>query len=473
MPVTGIQYDSRRVQPGDLFVAIPGHRADGHEFIADAIERGAVALVGERSELNPEPPANVTYITVENARCALARLACAFYDHPTRELFTVGVTGTKGKTSVAHFSAAVLGEEKTVLISTITNSLRRDLEQTTPEAPLIQKIAHQAVIRGKRHLVLEASAHGLSLERVRSADFDAAVFTNLTHDHLDFYGDRERYLEAKLRLFRALKPSATALVNIDDPAGPDVIRATKAHVVTYGLCSEAEVWAEGIKQTANDIRSLVHTPWGSTRLQLGFPGVSYLYNALAALGVGLVRGLSSAEVASRLEAVSHIEGRMERHPTGEGYTVVIDFAHSPASLEQTLKTLRPFYDRLITVFGCGGDSDREKRPIMGGISARYSDHTIVTSDNPKSEDPRCIIEEIERGIPHGCAYEAIVDRKDAIRRALELAEPQDCLLIAGKGHERTQIFKDREIPFNDRDYLVELGVISHSPFAEAPGREPR
>jgi len=454
--VHGICQDSRRVKPGDLFVAIRGHRGDGHSFISEAVARGAVAIVGERPDLHP----SVTYITVEDSRKALAELACSFYDHPTRELFTVGITGTKGKTSVAHLCAAVLGERKTELISTITNSQKLGVDQTTPEAPKIQRVARDALSQGKRNFVLEVSAHALSQERAHGVDFDVGIFTNLSHDHLDYFGDMEGYLQAKLRLFSQLKSDATAIINIDDPASSKVKRSSGTRVLTYGLTPEAEIWAEGIELGPQGSRAKVHTPQGSFSLELALLGCFAVTNALAAVGVGLVRGLPLKLIEERLAKVRRIEGRMERYQAYQGFTIVVDFAHSPASLEGAIRALKPFHRRVITIFGCGGDSDRLKRPIMGEISGRLSDYTIITSDNPKSEDPLAIIGEIEAGLEGlDAPYEAIPDRKAAIRRALELARPGDCILIAGKGHERTQIFHDREVPFNDVAYLRELGVI--------------
>jgi UDP-N-acetylmuramoyl-L-alanyl-D-glutamate--2,6-diaminopimelate ligase len=454
--ICGIQHDSRLVQPRDLFVAIRGHLRDGHSFIAEAIARGAVAVVGERTDLDLPVP----YITVEDSRKALAELASAFYDYPTRELFTVGITGTKGKTSVAHLCAAVLGQAQTELISTITNSLERGRDQTTPEPPQIQRLARRALSQGKHNLVLEVSAHALSQERVHGVDFDVAIFTNLSHDHLDYFGDMESYLQAKLRLFTELKPEATALINRDDPVSIRVQRATRARVLTYGLTPQAEIWVEDIKLDPQGFRAEVHTPRGSFVLELSLLGRFAVTNALAAVGVGLARGLPLKLIWERLMTVTHIEGRMECYSTAQGFTVVVDFAHSPASLEEAIKSIKPFYKRVITLFGCGGDSDRLKRPIMGRISGRLSDYTIITSDNPKSEDPLAIISQIEAGLKStGSHYEAIPDRRAAIRRALELARPGDCILIAGKGHERTQIFHDREVPFNDVASLRDLSVI--------------
>lgn len=457
--VYGICHDSRLVRPGDLFVAVPGHTVDGARFIPDAIARGAVAVVHEPG-VEFSTPTNVTHITVEDARRALAELAEAFFGNPTRRLFTVGITGTKGKTTAAHFGAAVLGRPQTELISTVTNALERGLDQTTPEAPELQRRAYEAVRQGKSNLVMEVSAHALAQARAHAVDFDAAVFTSFSHDHLDYFHDLESYFGAKLRLFRGLKPSAAAVVNLGDPASLRVLRATRARTLTYGLSEEADIWADGLELSPEGSRCRVHTPQGSFSLALKVPGPFMVENALAAVGVGLVRGISLGEIRERLESVEHIEGRLERYRTERGFTVVIDFAHSPDSLERVLLFLKRFHSRVITVFGCGGDADRLKRPVMGRISGRLSDYTIITSDNPKGEDPLDIIREIEAGLrDSGAPYEAIPDRRAAITRALEMAQPGDCVLIAGKGHERFQIFKDRAVPFSDKGVLAELGVI--------------
>jgi UDP-N-acetylmuramoyl-L-alanyl-D-glutamate--2,6-diaminopimelate ligase len=461
--VQGIEQNSRRIQPGDLFVAIRGHSADGHRFIPEAIQRGAVAVVAERppreSSTNSTPS-----IVVRDSRKALAELAAAFYDHPTKRLFVVGITGTKGKTSVAHMSAAVLGERDTLLISTVTNALQRGLDQTTPEPTAIQHWTCEALREGRQNLVLEVSAHALHQQRVHAVDFDVAVFTSFSHDHLDYFHDFESYLDAKLSLFRALKPAATAIVNLSDPAALRVLSATPARTLTYGLPFKADVWADDVKLSPEGSRCRVHTPKGSFSLELKLPGPFMIENALAAVGIGLVRDVPLAHMKEHLEGVERVEGRLELYKAKGGFTIVIDFAHSPDSLERVLRFLKRFYPRVITVFGCGGDSDRLKRPQMGEISGRISDYTVLTSDNPKSEDPLAIIREIERGLqPLGAPYAAIPDRRAAIQRALELAQPGDCVLIAGKGHERFQLFKDRVVPFNDLEYLIELGVVESEP----------
>ncbi len=447
--------DSRSVRPGSLFVAIPGSKHDGHDYIPQAIARGAIAIVGER-ELAPE---GVAYIRVPNSRRALAELAAAFYGHPTRKIYTVGITGTKGKTTVAHLAQSVLGLEETEALSTVSNNLQRGLVNTTPDPLTIQRLASEALKSGKKGLVLEVSAHALSQERVLGVEFAAAVFTNLSHDHLDYYRTMGDYFEAKRRLFTMLKPTATAIINSDDPYSQRIAHSTKAQLLTYGL-SGGEIRAEEVRLGLEGSRLLIRTPSGRLELETALPGRFNVYNILAAVGVGLARGRDLRRIKEGIEAVRAIAGRFERFSTRAGFDVVIDFAHSPDALYQVLSALRPYYRRIIAVFGCGGESDRAKRPVMGRISGSLSDYTILTSDNPKSEDPGAIIVEIEAGLKETAApYEAIVDRREAIRRANSMARRGDVILIAGKGHERTQVFADHEEEFNDLDFLREEGLI--------------
>ncbi len=454
----GIAYDSRRVKSGDLFVAICGEKHDGHAYVSEAIKKGAVAVVCERQLATV--PKNITHITVSDSRRALAELACAFYDFPTRKLFTVGVTGTNGKTSITYLAASVLGVEKTEISNTVINALERGWENTTPGALEIQKLAYEALQARKENLVLEVSAHALSQERVHGVDLDVAVFTNLTQDHFDYYQGFDAYLKAKLKLFTSLKKEAIAIINRDDPYASEFIKSTRARILTYGLSPGADLWAAGIRLSPEGSCFVAHTPNGEIPIRTKLAGLFYVYNILAAIGVGLAKGISLNQIKAGIEDVNHIEGRFEQYLTKGGIRVVIDFAHSPDSLEKMIRTLKSFYPRVITVFGCGGESDRLKRPIMGRLSGELSDYTIITSDNPKSEDPQIIIREIEAGIKSLKApYEAIVDRKAAICRALQLAKAGDAVLIAGKGHERTQIFENQRIEFNDKEFLKELGVI--------------
>ncbi len=452
--ITGISYDSRRIGPGEIFVAIPGFVADGHDYISAAVARGAAAVVSERA-VNTTVPT----ITVQNSRVALAQLAAAFYGHPTHDLFTVGVTGTNGKTTVCHLAAHILGSDATALLSTVATEQRGMHAVTTPEAPFIQRFAWDAAHAGKKNLVLEVSSAGLALHRTDCVDFDVAVFTNLTHDHLDFHTDREEYLHAKLRLFTGLKRDGVAIINRDDPVSGRFIAATRARVVTYAIHRQAELRAVDVKYSLQRTRFTLKTDAGSIPVEIALPAEHNVYNALAAFGIGIAAGVPFTEIVARLATARSVTGRYQFFRATTGATVIVDFAHSPDSLERMLRSLRPYYKRIICVFGCGGESDRAKRPIMGRISATLSDYTIITTDNPKTEDPARIIAEITAGMPVTARYETIIDRKAAIRRAIAMAGPDDGVLIAGKGHEPYQIIGHTFVPYNDADFLRAAGLV--------------
>jgi UDP-N-acetylmuramoyl-L-alanyl-D-glutamate--2,6-diaminopimelate ligase len=454
--ITGISEDSRLVHPGFLFVAIAGFITDGHRYIEDAIARGAVAIVGEK-----DVPCSVPFVRVDNGREALAHLSAVFFSHPTRDLFTVGVTGTNGKTTVCHLIAHLFGEEKSTLISTVANEARNMRAVTTPTSPLIQRIAREALAAEKENLVLEVSSAALLLHRADGIDFDVAVFTNLTHDHLDFHDDKEGYLEAKLLLFRNLNPGATAIVNADDPAADRVLAASAGHPLTYAVASDADIRAEEIHYTLRKTLFTLRVGEEAQPIELHLPGEHNVYNALAAAAVATVKGMTLTMIAERLRTARSVEGRYQFFHAKNGATVIVDFAHSPDSLERMLLSLRPYHNKIICVFGCGGESDRKKRPLMGAISGKLANMTILTCDNPKTEDPEAISAEIEAGLlPTGGRYEKIVDRRDAIRRAIDLAEPKDVILIAGKGHEPYQIIGHEFVPYSDAGFLHEAGLAS-------------
>ncbi len=453
--ITGIVHDSRRISPGDLFVAVPGFRADGHDYIGDAVARGAAAVVCERAV-----GASVPVIPVPDARTALARLSAVLLGEPTRKLFTVGVTGTNGKTTVCHLSAHLLGEDETALLSTVALEEQGIHAVTTPEAPFIQQFAQEAADSGKENLVIEVSSAGLALHRTDGVDFDVAVFTNLTHDHFDFHPDWNAYLHAKLRLFQGLKPEAVALVNLDDPMSLRFTAATRAHVIAYAIHRAADLQALEIEYGIQGTSFTLRTAEEAVKVRIKLPAEHNVYNALAAAGVGLAKGLPLDEIAARLRTAKPVAGRHQTFRAVTGATVIVDFAHSPDSLERMLRFLRPRYRRVICVFGCGGGSDRAKRPIMGRISGSLADLTILTTDNPKDEPPERIIDEIEAGIrPTGGRYERIPDRRDAIRRAIALSKPGDAVLLAGKGHEPYQIVGHAFVPYSDAGFLREEGLI--------------
>ena len=452
--VRGICEDTRRLVAGDLFAAIPGHDRDGSDFIARALERGAVAVLSERSIDLAVPVLNV-----ECARKALAQIAAAFYDYPTHDLFTVGVTGTNGKTTVCHWTADVLGRCETLLLSTIRNPISGISGLTTPPSLIIQSLARDAVDDGVRNLVLEASSAGIAQDRIGAIDFDVCVFTNLALEHVRHHGGLAAYRSAKLKLFETLKPEAWAIINADDSIHEVFAAATPAQVLTYGLDSEADVRAEDIQL---DIRSsrftVVVRGEEAENVFLPIPGRHNISNALAAIGVGVAAGIPLSLLSKRLTGAGPIPGRTKFFRRADGLVAVVDFAHNPASLEAVLRFLRPKYSRVIVLFGCPGDGEIEKRGAMGGVSVRWADAVVLTSDNPKNESPAAIAEEIRTGMNSSSVSVTIVlDRKRAIQVALDQAEAGDVVLLAGKGHETEQLIGDARVPHSDGDVLSELG----------------
>jgi len=458
--ISGISEDSRCIRPGDLFVAIKGYVDDGHRYIDEAVARGASAVIIEEQGEALTHSCTVPFVPVSDTRSALAQLAATFWGHPTRSLFTVGVTGTNGKTTVCHLVAHLLGEGETALISTVANEARNLRAVTTPSSPIIQEIAHDALLAAQKHLVVEVSSAGLVLHRVDAIDFDAAVFTNVTHDHLDFHKDWESYLEAKLLLFCELKPGSWSIVNGDDPAAERILSATQGKTLTYAIHRDADLRATDVRYQLRETTFSLHFDAEEVPIRLRLPGEHNVRNALAAASVGIIRGLSLSTIAQRLASARSVEGRYQLFRARNGATVIVDFAHSPDPLERMLRSLRPFYKRIICAFGCSGESDREKRPLMGRISGRLADLTILTTDNPKTEDPERIIDEIEPGLkPTGGRYERIVDRREAIRRAVNLAHPGDVVLLAGKGHETYQIVGHEFVPYSDAEVLREERLV--------------
>jgi UDP-N-acetylmuramoyl-L-alanyl-D-glutamate--2,6-diaminopimelate ligase len=453
--IRGITEDSRRVRPGYLFVAIQGFVEDGHQYIDAAIANGAKAIIVEHNVASSRP-----CIEVENTRKALAQLSAAFFDHPTQKLFAVGVTGTKGKTTVCHFIAHLLGLSDSVLISTVANEARNLRAVTTPSSSIIQQIAHRGLISGKRNLILEVSSAALLLHRVDEVDFDAAVFTNLTHDHLDLHQNKEGYLKAKLRLFQSLKPGAIAIVNRDDPVSEHVLSAASGRQLTYAIHHAADLQARSIRYHPRETKFTLYSKGKNVAVTLPLPGEHNVTNALAAAAVGIVNGIPIKELTEALARTPTVAGRYQFFRAKNGATIVIDFAHSPDSLERMLRSLRPFYSRVICVFGCGGESDRIKRPLMGRISGNLADLTILTTDNPKTEDPERILDEIEAGLlPTGGRHKRIADRRKAVCQAIHEAKKGDAVLIAGKGHETYQIIGHEFVPYSDMDVLRNEGLL--------------
>ncbi|MCF7890627.1 UDP-N-acetylmuramoyl-L-alanyl-D-glutamate--2,6-diaminopimelate ligase [Candidatus Bipolaricaulota bacterium] len=454
--VTGIHYDSRAVKEKGAFVAIPGHYTDGHEYIPEAVNNGAVVVFGEISRLEIEGDPK-TYVRVKDSRKLLARVSHFFFDRPTEELFVTGITGTNGKTTTAHLADNVLGGE-TELVTTLTHleSLPEDEPVTTPEAPEINEIARINIERGVKDLVLEVSSHGLSLDRVTCVDFNCGIFTNLSRDHLDFYESMEEYAEEKIKLFSMLTEDDSAIVNSDEELSDRIIAETTAEVVKYGIEGNAEVSAEEISKTKNGTTFRLNSPRGTEDVHLSFPGLYNVYNALAAAALGLIRGIELSRIVERLQDADRLPGRLEKLQLNNGSDVYVDFAHNPGALKRALLELKDHYEKIILVFGCGGRSDRGKRPEMGEVATKYADRFFLTDDNPKSEDRKRILDEIEQGVGKRADYEVVPERRSAIEAAMDELAPGGCLLVAGKGHERYQVVSGEWIEYNDREFVEEL-----------------
>jgi UDP-N-acetylmuramoyl-L-alanyl-D-glutamate--2,6-diaminopimelate ligase len=455
--VESIAYDSRRVQRNGLFVALRGEKTDGHQFLEQAIERGASVIVTEREEKQPR----VTCFVVDDTRSALADLAAAFYGWPATKLKLAAVTGTNGKTTTTFLIKHIC--EKAGLRCGLIGTVRYEIGErilpatrTTPESLDLQELLAQIANAGCRAAAMEVSSHALAQERTRGLEWDVAVFTNLTQDHLDFHGTMENYFESKAKLFAQLaqqkkKQKPVAIVNIDDRYGEQLLGKIDKNIsaVTFGMSARADFRASNYR-----------TEFGGTSYQLDARGKSYLVrvpligrfnvaNSLAALATANALGLSLREAVLSLGKSPQVPGRLEAVPAKRQFQVFVDYAHTPDALLNVLKTLRELQPRrLIVVFGCGGDRDRQKRPLMGEVVDRHADLAIITSDNPRKEDPDAIIAEVEKGF-RADHYEKIADRTEAIRRAIELAQPRDIVLIAGKGHENYQEFADHTVPFDD------------------------
>jgi len=451
--IKGIRYDSRKVEPGDVFVALRGKHGDGHIFVEDACLSGAVAVVVEEREI--DAPGAVK-VMVADTRKALALLSARFFGEPARKLRVIGVTGTNGKTTVSFLIRSILegAGVPTGLIGTveyIVGGKRFPAPFTTPFPPELHRAFARMVEIGDEAVVMEVSSHALALDRVYGVPFQVGVFTNLSRDHLDFHETMEEYFRAKARLFEMLEPSGWAVYNGDDPYGRRLKEHTRAQLLSYGLSEGVELKAEGVVCDRRGAVFMLRSPWGDFPVRLRLSGRFNVYNALAAAGVGLALGFSPEEVARGLVAVGQVPGRFERVDLGQDFEVIVDYAHTPDALEHLLRSAREIAKgRLLLVFGCGGDRDRGKRPQMGEVAGRLADFVLVTSDNPRSEPPEAIIEEIVAGMPDGARYAVEEDRGRAIGRAIRMAREGDVVVIAGKGHEAYQIVGDRKIPFDDR-----------------------
>ena len=458
--ILGLAYDSRKVLPGFLFAAIRGTRTDGNRFLPQAIANGAAGIV---SCAPPLESLAMPWIQVDDERAALAILAANFYQHPTEELHLVGVTGTNGKTTTTYLVESILQEagHTAAVLGTIEYrgpGFDYAAERTTPEAPDLERLFRQVVDAGWRYAVMEVSSHAIEMKRVMGLQFEIAVFTNLSRDHLDFHGDMESYFEAKKTLFTGLtgvKPKLMVL-NMDDPRYESLRAIDPPRVITYGMQPAAEICPSHYHFGWDGTDATYKTPLGELEVHTSLMGKPNLYNIGASIGVAVGLDIPSGAVQSGLQRLRNVPGRFELVSAGQLFRVIVDYAHTDDALEKVLRSAREITSgRVIVVFGCGGERDRTKRPVMGEVATRESDYAVVTSDNPRGEDAMEIIREIEGGMK-GARYRVVADRREAIRTALGEAQKGDTVVIAGKGHETYQTIGDRSYAFDDRVVAREL-----------------
>lgn len=459
--VDQVIYDSRIKTKNGLFIAIEGYQTDGHKYIEAAIENGAKVILLQRAvEVKGE---DITVIQTEDTRLAMAMVAGNEYGHPSKEFELVGVTGTNGKTSITFLLGQLLEayHKKVGIIGTIENRIGNQIlkaERTTPESLDLQRLFRKMADESVDVALMEVSSHALELKRTFGSDFKVGIFTNLTQDHLDFHKTMENYAKAKAKLFKCCN---VGIVNVDSPYIDFITDGATCKLVTYGIDKAADYHASEIEILATGVTYQLTAPEGKFKINVPIPGKFTVYNTLAVIAAARSLGLPMEHITEALNKVSGVPGRVQSFVSAKGYSVLVDYAHTPDGLENVLSTIKEFAKgRIITVFGCGGDRDRTKRPIMGHIAAQYSDHVIVTSDNPRTEDPLLILEEVEVGVKELTNnYDKIENRELAIKAALQEACKDDVVLIAGKGHENYQILKDQIIHFDDcevvRDYLQE------------------
>lgn len=462
--ITGIESDSRKIKPGDLFLCIPGLVADGHEYAPKAIALGASALVTERVL-----DVTVPQIVVKDARYAMAALAAHFYGYPSKEMKIIGITGTNGKTTSTYLLERILADQgyTTGLMGNIHIKIGDDYIENkatnTQESVELQRILRKMADGGVQYCVMEVTSSGLDMGRVKGVHFRSAIFTNLTQDHLNEHKTMEAYAAAKGLLFSRLgnvfsaDPEARqyAILNVDDEASQMMHKLTAAQVITYGIENDCDVRATGIRMTAKGTEFQLKSFAGDAFFHMQLVGKFNVYNALGAIAAALAEGFSLEVIRASLESITSVEGRMEVVNEGQDYLVLVDYAHTPDGLENALSTVSEFAEgKIITVFGCGGDRDRMKRPIMGKVAAHYSDFLYVTSDNPRTENPEAILADIEPGLIEVNypldQYVLLADRRKAIQKAIDGAGPKDVILIAGKGHETYQDIMGVKHDFDDR-----------------------
>ena len=466
--ITSIERDSRRAREGTLFACIVGAHVDAHSFIPDVARAGARAVLTERASV--DVPTGVAVLYVPNLEKALDTIVPFFYDYPARAMRVVGITGTNGKTTTSYLVRAILRHagRRVGLIGTIQAMIEDEVlptSNTTPDIIVLQQMLAEMRTRGMDAVVMEVSSHALALGRVAGIEFDTAVFTNLTQDHLDFHKTMENYARAKTHLFELVsapgaKEGKTAVLNADDAASETMRAYTRCPIITYGVDHSADLTAQDVQLACDGMElTLMHGGKRLFHLHTGITGLFNVHNVLAAVGASLAEHVAATDIAAALTAFTGVPGRFELVREGQDFAVIVDYAHTPDGMENVLRTARAVTKgRIIAVFGCGGDRDRTKRPIMGRIGAEMADIAILTSDNPRTEDPAAIVDEVERGVLPVIGdkpYEKIVDRRTAIFHAIGRAQAGDTVVILGKGHETYQILKDGTIHFDDREQARE------------------
>ncbi len=472
--ITGIEHDSRKIVAGNLFVCFEGAHFDGHNFINQVAKQGAAAILTTRE--NIQPPAGISALVVPEMLSSLAKIVPYFYDYPSQKMRVIGITGTNGKTTTSYMIRSILKEagKKVGLIGTIQMIIGEEtfpIHNTTPNVIDLQHIFAEMLAKNIDTVVMEVSSHALAENRVAGIEFDTAVFTNLTQDHLDYHKTMENYRATKAKLFDIVssagkKSNKTAVINIDDESSVVMIDHAACEKIMYGIEKNADLRAAEVDVHANGMKFKIRGAFGVMDLNLKITGIFNVYNVLAAVGATLAENVFPETIKAALEKFRSVPGRFEKIFADVPFTVIVDYAHTPDGVKNVLETARQIVkNRIITVFGCGGDRDNTKRPIMGRLAAKLSDIVIATSDNPRTENPNKILKEIELGINEeigGKIYECIVDRRQAIFRAIEIAQAGDIILILGKGHENYQILKDKTIHFDDREVAQEaIGGLAH------------
>ena len=469
--ITGIEHDSRKISAGSLFVCFEGAHVDGHNFIQQAFDNGAVAILTTRNDA--EVPEGMSILIVPEMLPALSVIVPYFYNYPARKMRIIGITGTNGKTTTTYMIRSILinAGYRVGLIGTIQIMIDNEIfpiHNTTPNVIDLQHIFVNMLNHHVDYVVMEVSSHAIDENRVAGIEFDTAIFTNLTQDHLDFHGTMENYLRAKCKLFDAVSRSGqkggkTAVVNVDDDASKKILEHSLCNRITYSIKNESDLHAVEVDVKASGTKFKIRSEFGVVNLNLHVTGIFNVYNVLAAVGATLAEKISPEVICQTLSHFKSVPGRFERVYADIPFTIIVDYAHTPDGVENVIETARQIVkNRVITVFGCGGDRDKTKRPIMGRLAAELSDIVIATSDNPRTEEPMEILKEIEVGIKEKIGnkpYKCIADRHSAIFHSIEIAQPGDIILILGKGHENYQILKDKTIHFDDREVARE--AIAH------------